>query len=307
MTDILTGFAVIAVAIGVGWALARAGIVRGDDRLVLNRVAFFAASPTLLFTVLARADVRAVFSRSLLTHATAVLIVGTVLFVTMRALGSRGTGPLLMASYCGIYSNANNIGLPVAVYVLGDGSLVAPLLVLQLVVLAPLVMGELDAQAPGGVRWQRVVSQPVRNPIVLGSALGVVWSAWALPQPSWLMLPLELVGGAAVPLMLIAFGISLVGQKPLQPGTGRRDVGLASVGKLVLLPVCVYALGTWVFGLGPEQRYAATVLAALPSAQNMYQYALRYRVGELVARDTILVTTVLSLPVCVALAALLHP
>ena len=265
MTPVITGFGMIAFAIFVGWLLGRRGIVKPEDRFSLNKVAFYAASPALLFTVLAKADLAQIFSVSLATHVVGVIIVCGGCWVVMRALGTRDVRQLMVASYCGVYSNANNIGLPIAVYVIGDGSQVAPLLVLQMVVLAPILMGVLDASGEGGLDLRRLLLQPVINPIVLGSALGVVFSAFAIPQPEWLMRPLELVGGAAVPLMLIAFGISLVGQKPLQPGTGRRDVLIATVAKTVVLPLVVYGLGRWVFGLDAQHLFAATVSLAITS------------------------------------------
>lgn len=307
MTGVLTGFGVIAFVIFVGWLLAALKVVRGEDRIVLNKVAFFAASPALLFTVLARADIRVIFTGSLGTHAVAVLLVGLAAAALMWLLGSRDAGRLVIGAHSAVYSNANNIGLPVAVYVIGDGQYVAPLLVLQLVVMAPLLMAVLDALRSGSVQLRRVLAQPFVNPIVLGSGLGIVVSAagWSIPGP--VMVPLELLGGAAVPLMLIAFGISLRGQRPLQAGTGRKDVLIATAAKSFVLPVVAWVLATYVFTLGPQEVYAATVLASLPTAQNMYQYALRYRVGEIVARDTILLTTILALPVTLLVAVLLHP
>lgn len=307
MTSVITGFGMIAFAIFVGWLLGRRGIVKPEDRFSLNKVAFYAASPALLFTVLAKADLAQIFSISLATHVVGVIVVCGGCLVLMRALGTRDIPQLMVASFCGVYSNANNIGLPIAVYVIGDGSQVAPLLVLQMVVMAPILMGVLDASGEDGLDLRRLLLQPVINPIVLGSALGVVFSAFAIPQPAWLMRPLELVGGAAVPLMLIAFGISLVGQKPLQPGTGRRDVLIATVAKTVVLPLVVYGLGRWVFGLDAQHLFAATVLATLPTAQNMYQYALRYECGEVVARDTVAITTGLSLPLSLVASLLLRP
>lgn len=47
-------------------------------------------------------------------------------------------------------------------------------------------------------------------------------------------------------------------------------------------------------------------MAALPTAQNMVQYALRYRTAEVVARDTVLITTIASLPVMLVIAWLAH-
>ena len=48
-----------------------------------------------------------------------------------------------------------------------------------------------------------------------------------------------------------------------------------------------------------------TVLAALPTAQNIFVHATRYGRAEVVARDAIFVTTVLSVPVIAVIAALL--
>lgn len=45
--------------------------------------------------------------------------------------------------------------------------------------------------------------------------------------------------------------------------------------------------------------------SALPAAQNLYTYASTYGVGERLARDAILVSTVVSVPVLVGVAAVL--
>jgi predicted permease len=51
--------------------------------------------------------------------------------------------------------------------------------------------------------------------------------------------------------------------------------------------------------------FASVVLAALPAAQNVYNFASRYEQGVALARDTVLLTTILSVPVLVVVAALL--
>jgi len=47
------------------------------------------------------------------------------------------------------------------------------------------------------------------------------------------------------------------------------------------------------------------VLAALPTAQNVFNYAQRYDSGVTLARDTVLITTALSIVALVIIAALL--
>jgi predicted permease len=49
------------------------------------------------------------------------------------------------------------------------------------------------------------------------------------------------------------------------------------------------------------------VLAALPTAQNVFNYAQRYGRGVVLARDAVLITTALSVVVLVIVAALLAP
>lgn len=66
MQGVLTGFAVIAVVIGVGYVLGRRGHLGEDGRTVLTRLAFNVATPALLFTTLARADLSVIFSQRLL-------------------------------------------------------------------------------------------------------------------------------------------------------------------------------------------------------------------------------------------------
>ena len=71
-------------------------------------------------------------------------------------------------------------------------------------------------------------------------------------------------------------------------------------------PVTAYVVARYVLGLGETALLAVTVLAALPTAQNIFVHATRYGRGEVVARDSIFVTTVLSVPVVVTIAALVH-
>ncbi|HWH96952.1 MAG TPA: hypothetical protein VNS80_01170, partial [Pseudolysinimonas sp.] len=62
-----------------------------------------------------------------------------------------------------------------------------------------------------------------------------------------------------------------------------------------------------VFGLDEEALFAAVILMALPTGQNVFNYAQRYRRGEVLARDVVFITTLGSFPVMLIIAALLAP
>jgi predicted permease len=83
------------------------------------------------------------------------------------------------------------------------------------------------------------------------------------------------------------------------------EIGFIAVLKLVVQPATAYVVARFALGLGDTGLFAVTVLAALPTAQNIFVHAARYGRGVVLARDSIFVTTVLSVPVIVVVAAVL--
>ncbi len=121
------------------------------------------------------------------------------------------------------------------------------------------------------------------------------------------MAPLDLVAGAAVPVLLLNFGLSLAGDRILAPGPYRKDVILASALKLVAMPIVAWAFAHFVFGLQGRALFAAVVLAGLPSAQNVFNWAQRYDRGLVIGRDAVFITTIGSIGVLLIVAWLLAP
>lgn len=305
MGGVLIGFAIIAVVIVTGYLIARFGVIGPEAHQVLSRLAFFVLSPALLFTVLAEADLRSLFSVQLPVAAIAAVVPMAIFLVVALVLWRRKVPDATIGALASGYLNANNIGIPVAAYVVGDAAASAPVILLQLIVFAPIALTVLDVTTSGRASLGRILTQPFRNPLIIGSVLGLVVALSGIELPAPVLAPFELVGAAAVPVILLNFGMSLRGRRMLDtPGT-RRDVVLAVVLKLVLMPLVAWAAARYLFGLEGHALFVAVVLAALPTAQNVFNYAVRYRRGEALARDAVLLSTLLSLPVIVLVAALL--
>lgn len=306
MQGVLTGFTVIATVIAVGYVIGRRGYLGQDGRTVLTRLAFNVATPALLFTMLAGADLSVVLSTRLLVTATATAAAAGV-FVVVAGLFLRwDAGRVTIGALCSSYVNAGNLGIPIAVYVLGDASLVAPVLLLQQIVVTPLALTVLDLGRPGEpVSVLRRLTTPLRNPMAIGSLAGVAVAASGRTLPGPLLEPLVLIGNMSVPAVLLAFGISLYGGE--RPGRGEDRVALylSALLKAVAQPVVAWAVGAGLFGLRGEALLAVVVIAALPAAQNLFTYASHYGVAERFARESILLSTLLSVPVLITVAALL--
>lgn len=313
--DVITGFVIIGAIIAVGAALGARGTLTEKDQAVLSRVTFLVASPALLFTTLAQADLAQLFSINLAATVISVLATLVVYWVLDIALVRLKKAPQptrserIISSWTGVYVNAGNLGIPVATYVLGNPAYMAPALLLQLLILQPIALGLLDrdrALSTGGsMGLGHLVALPFTNPMTLGSGLGVVVAATQLELPTWLSEPISMVGDMAVPAMLLAFGISLVYGPKVGSSSSKARGLLATCCKLFIQPLTAFAAAT-ALGGGPETVFAATVTAALPSAQNLFVIASRYQAAVNLVRDTVLITTFGSVPVIFVVSLLLR-
>ncbi|SDQ27171.1 hypothetical protein SAMN02800687_1154 [Curtobacterium sp. UNCCL20] len=307
MGGVLTGFAIIGAIIAGGYVVGRIGLLGPHAQFVMSRLAFFVLMPCLLFHTIATADIASLLSPMLWVSLVSALSVALGAAIVFRLVLRRPATTTTVGALASSYVNANNIGLPVAVYVLGQATAVVPVILLQLIVLAPIALTVLDTATSSGGGWGRRISGPFRNPIIIASLVGLVFSATRIELPTPVLEPFSLVGAAAVPVVLLSFGMSLHGATPLRDPGIRTDVIVASSIKLVVMPAVAFVFARFVFGLGGQDVFVLTTLGALPAAQNVFNYAQRYGAAVPMARDVVLISTIGSVPVLVAVAALLHP
>lgn len=328
MGGVLAGFAVIWIIILVGSLVGRAGILGEAGQRSLSAFSFWVASPCLLFLTVSEADVSQIFSAPLLVAlssawATALLWWG---FVAVRGGLRRrrsvpvasGTGAetdderrsrwgeMIMSGQSASMVNSANLGIPLTTFVLGDASAVVPVILFQLAIYTPIYLTLMDVLVLGRrPHLLSILRSVATNPIILGSLLGVLFSATGWQLPTVVLQPIELIAGAAIPCMLAAFGMSLITHRPLQ-GTPahRREVVLLSALKLLAQPGLAWLIGL-ALGLEGTVLYGAVLMAALPTAQNVYIAAVRYRTAEAVSRDVVFVTSVAALGTMALVALLL--
>jgi malonate transporter len=301
--DLLIGFTTILTVIACGSGLAHAGVLDLRSQRTLGEIAFFVASPALMVITISEVELDAAGS-NLIASATSLAVCFAAYAVIARLRFRARTPELVIGALTSSYVNAGNLGLAIAAYVVGDITVVVPTLLVQMLVVQPICLAVLDrSTGRGGGGWQRV-RRLVGNPLTIAALVGVVLAitGWRLPQV--VDEPLRLLAGAAIPLMLLSYGAAL----RLSPAFGRTghngEVVTASVLKLAVMPVVAWLVAT-ALGLEGTALLGVVITAALPTAQNIFLHATRYQTGEDVARETILVTTLASLPVALLVAVLL--
>lgn len=306
MDGVLLGFSTIGAVIGLGALLAHLRVLDSSAQILLSRLAFFVGSPALMVITIGEADVHEVLSTNLVASLAAVVITAAIYLSGARWLWQQEVPEAVVGTLSATYVNAGNLGIPIAAYVLGDAALVAPTLLLQMLVLQPLALSILDRHTrdvPVGLG--RTLLQVVRNPLTAGALIGLVLSLTGWRIPVLVANPLGLVADLAVPAMLLAYGVALrLGPGFGDGGTG-REVFAATGLKLLVQPFVAWVVAHWLLGVEGTALFAIVVTSALPTAQNIFVHATRYGRGQVMARDTILLTTVGSVPVILVIALLL--
>ena len=294
MGGVVSGILIVSAVIAVGYFTARLRVLGPEVQGALTRTAFYVTNPALLFTVVAGSDIRAALGTdaplALLSAAAVGLLYCLLSFLFFR----RPVAETAVGAMASSYANANNIGIPVSLYAVGTAQHVAPVLLVQILVMAPFYLTVLGLAGGARISWKKLLIQPVANPMIIASGLGAAVALTGWSAPDLLQKPIDMLAGGAVPMVLLAFGLSRAGRAPLQKGDGRTGTLVATALKIAGMPVIVWALGRFVFGLEGQHLLASVIMAALPTAQNVFLFASPYGRGVTMARDVILCTTVLS-------------
>jgi len=207
------------------------------------------------------------------------------------------------------FSNLVLIGIPVVLTALGPEASLPMLAIIALhsATFMPLTVLLVQADEPGdgsvARRTAAVTLDVVRNPIILGIAVGLLVNVAGTGLWPPLASILDLLGAAAVPCALFSLGASLAGF----PLTGELPPALALTGlKLVAHPLAVWIVAVPMMGLDGLAVDVAVVLAAMPSAVNVYLFGERYRAAAGVAARTVFFTTVASAVTLTAVLVLLR-
>jgi len=281
MSDIATAALPFFGLVFLGYAVGRWGPVRRD---LFAGFEFFVRSialPALYFQLLATAPIAEVASWSfILTTAFGTYCAFAIAF-SFAALINRGHVPeATVEGLAGSQAAATWLAPGLTLAALGAGAGVPTALMvafdsLMLAILTPLMMALAATDRTTLRRTAEAIGWDLlREPVIIGAALGFLWSATGIGLPGPLGGFFGLLSAAAVPAALILFGLTLFDRKVDRPPA---DVGVLIVIKLVVHPLIVWLLLSWIGGFPPVWVAAAVLVAALPPGVEVLAAAARYR------------------------------
>ena len=325
--EVFARLVVIFAVVAIGWAVARAGrLGPGDPARALSAAAFYVFVPALLFRTSARIDFARVDARLLLAFFVPTLALIGVVYAIARmrrfqpGAGTASGDPVAAPGVRAItasFGNAVQIGIPVAAALFGEAGLAIHVTVVSLHALVLLTvltaLVEIDLArargraAPGTPRLLRLLGSTVRNtvvhPVILPVLAGLTWNLSGLALPGLADDLLLTLGAAVVPLCLVLIGVSLAHYGVR--GALRGAIVLSLV-KLLLLPLAVFVVGRFGFGLSGVPLAVIVVMSALPVGSNPLLFAQRYGAQQAETSTAIVVSTlgfVATAPLWLALLA----
>jgi predicted permease len=258
----------------------------------------YVALPALFFQLLAKTPFERLTEWGYISGAVFSTFVIFMLMFTASCI--RGRGEIAESTIKGLaaaYGNIGYMGPGLALLAFGEEAAVPVALIfcfenIMHFTVAPMMMalaGD-EPRSPMSVALD-VVKKIAFHPFIVATAIGVLAAYVEFRPPLPVERFLEYLSRAAAPCALFAMGVTLA-LRPLKR-VPHEMVPIALL-KLILHPLLCYVVLSWVGNFEPVWLFSAMLMAALPTATNVFVIAQQYGVWVERASASVLVTTCLS-------------
>ena len=284
----------MCLVMALGYGTRRLGWIRREEISAINKIAFRIFLPCLLYYNVYCSDLSGSFDPLLMAYA-----VGGVLLTFGLSLGytllteklPERRGVMIQGMF---RSNYVIMGIPVATALLGADQLGTVSILIAVVVplfnmLSVVVLEVFRGQKPKPLH---ILGQIAKNPLVIGSVLGILTLAAGIRLPHILEQTIQNISAIASPLQLFLLGafFQFSGLK-----TYRRELVTVSAAKLIVAPGLFLGLGA-LLGFQGVAFVSLIGVFASPTAVNSFTMAQQMGGDAELAGDIVVTTSAVSIP-----------
>ena len=278
----------------LGLAFRKLGWIDDVFASKMNKFVFLVPLPVLVFEDLATVDFAEVWDLKfvLFCFAAKLVSIGIAAAVSCLWRDKSIQGEFIQASY---RSSAALLGIAFIQNIYGNAGL-APLMIIGSVplynVMAVVVLAFFRPERKRLDRelWKSTLKGIVTNPIIIGIAAGIIWSALKIPMPPIMEKTVSNVSAVATPLGLMAMGATFdirkafAKVKPAAAASVMKLVGFAAV----FLPLAVM--------LGFRREELVAILVMLGSATTVSCFVMAKNMGHegVLTSSVVMLTTLFS-------------
>lgn len=283
----------MCLVMALGYGTRRLGWIRREEISTINKIAFRIFLPCLLYYNVYCSDLSGSFDPLLMAYA-----VGGVLLTFGLSLGytllteklPERRGVMIQGMF---RSNYVIMGIPVAAALLGADQLGTVSILIAIVVplfnmLSVVVLEVFRGQKPKPLH---ILGQIAKNPLVIGSVLGILTLAAGIRLPHILEQTIQNISAIASPLQLFLLGafFQFSGLK-----TYRRELVTVSAAKLIVAPGLFLGLGA-LLGFRGVAFVSLIGVFASPTAVNSFTMAQQMGGDAELAGDIVVTTSAVSI------------
>ncbi len=268
MLPIIAALLPVFLIIALGWGIRRTGFTDSAAWPPMERLIYFILFPCLLVQNLATADLGGI---DIAPMAAALL---SAIFIMTGGLSLMRTrlnlsGPEYSSLFQGAVRWNGFVGIAAAASMFGTAGLALMAIAISLMVptvnlLSIYVLTRHASTEPASLRAALIAV--IRNPLILACLGGIALNLSGLGLSPLISDTLKVLGGAALPLGLLAVGAALDLSNMRQ---ARGTIVLGTALKMMGMPALV-ALSSWIFGVEGLTRDIAILCASVPGATSAY-------------------------------------
>ena len=282
----------------IGYLFGKTEILSDGNAKALNDYVYYIALPVLLFYETAKTPLTELlhydFIAAVMCGNLAILVIS---FFLGKVLFKHSVKCSSLYAFAATFSNTAFIGIPLFITAFGqDGTLPAIIttIVGNIIVLGIVVVFVETSQKSVNTAYEIIyhsVISLLKNPLVVGSILGILVAVTNISLPIALNNLLFMISNSAAPVALIAIGLSMIGL-----GVRIKIDELLSliVLKLLIFPLITFLIVTYVIVLDKDWAISAIILSSLPTGTLAYVISQKYGLYIKESSSVFLVTTLLS-------------
>lgn len=283
------------IIIMVGWVARRSGVLRAQDGPILVRVVLYVALPALVLHIMVTSDLDpGLVLVPVVGYGVYAVLLGAAYAVSRaRRLDRPTTGALLVATTVGntgffgvplIAASGAHLSVPAAI--MFDALCTGILTWTSTVWIGARFGDPTSRDVPGGRLWRNLLLPPTWA-LAVGLTLNI---AGVRSLPDVIDRPLEILGAAVLPLVLLYAGLVIEWD-----GIRRawREVGLSVGMRLVLAPLAGFAVAV-ALGFDGDVLRTVVLMSAMPTAMMSLVIGGWYRLNTDVIAGAVVASTLLA-------------
>lgn len=287
-----------------GYACSRIGIFGEKTTNFLNDFVFFVALPVQMLLQACENNISKVLQPDYLNaFILSTVIMSILTYFLMRKRFPQTLSSMALTLMSTSQVNSTYLAIPIFTIFLGNALPILPILLYQAIVstAVALTMIEMDINKVKGVKvstkstariiWRVVITTPIIGASIVGMVMGI----HEAPLPQIVSETGHLLDGVVSPIIFFTLGLSL-GTLPfsLQERAQSPEIIWICFLKNIVHPVLAYGLGKYIFGMHGKWLLVLVMVAAQPSARNIFTFSQRYGFDVQKSNVILIFTTLLS-------------